>query len=148
MSIMLEDTFEVKELDPEGKKFDLVSRGVMRSERHEMDCIMDINIDVYPIDSGMRLTIAWAKTIDLEGKPSPEHFDKALCTGKKPSLMDNYDYVTCGRVYKVDALQQQMQRIAVYISYGGLLQKIIGEPHDLKDFEMDAIIYCLVRKLV
>ena len=39
----------------------------MRSERHEMDCIMDINIDVYPIDSGMRLTIAWAKTIDLEG---------------------------------------------------------------------------------
>eukprot|EP00667_Euglena_gracilis_P023260 EG_transcript_26233 len=144
---MLEDTFEVKELDPEGRKFDLVSRAVLRSERHEMDCTMDVNIDVYPVDCGMRLAMAWAKTIDLEGKPSPEYFDKALCMGKKPSLMDKYEYVTCGRVYKVDAVPNQMQRIAVYVSYGGLLQKIVGEPHDLKDFEIDGIVYCLVRKL-
>ena len=25
--------------------------------------------------------------------------------------MDNFEYVTCGRVYKMDALQQQMQRM-------------------------------------
>jgi DNA-directed RNA polymerase I, II, and III subunit RPABC3 len=54
MPFLLEDTFEVKELDPEGRKFDLVSRGVMRSERHEMDCIMDVNVDVYPIETGIR----------------------------------------------------------------------------------------------
>lgn len=45
------------------------------------------------------------------GKPSPEYFDKALCMGKKPSLMDKYEYVTCGRVYKVDAVPNQMQRM-------------------------------------
>ena len=44
-----------------------VSRAVMRSERHEMDCVMDFNVDVYPIDNGMRLVVAWAKTIDLDG---------------------------------------------------------------------------------
>eukprot|EP01004_Peranema_trichophorum_P010649 NODE_9465_length_589_cov_37.248927_g8830_i0.p1 GENE.NODE_9465_length_589_cov_37.248927_g8830_i0~~NODE_9465_length_589_cov_37.248927_g8830_i0.p1 ORF type:complete len:170 (+),score=34.67 NODE_9465_length_589_cov_37.248927_g8830_i0:68-511(+) len=147
MSTMIEDTFEVKELDPEGRKFDLVSRVVMRSERHELDCITDINIDVYPIELPCKLTIAWAKTIELDGRPTQDTFDKALCTGKRRSLMDLYEYVITGRVYKVDTLSQQMKEV-VYISYGGLLQKIVGEPHDLKDFEMDGTVYCLMKKVV
>lgn len=49
-----------------------VSRAVLRSERHEMDCTMDVNIDVYPVDCGMRLAMAWAKTIDLEGVRGPD----------------------------------------------------------------------------
>jgi len=146
MPFLLEDTFEVKELDPEGRKFDLVSRGVMRSERHEMDCIMDVNVDVYPIETGIRLAVAWSKTIEADGKPSPDFFDKALYMGKRKSLMDDFEYVTCGRVYKVDNVPQQ-QRISVYVSYGGLLQKIVGDTQSLKDFEMDATIYCLMRRL-
>ena len=45
------------------------------------------------------------------GKPSPDHFDKALFMGKQPSLMDDYEYVTCGRVYKVDAVPKQASRM-------------------------------------
>jgi len=39
------------------------------------------------------------------------------------------------------------KRISVYVSYGGLLQKIVGDTQSLKDFEMDATIYCLMRRL-
>ena len=45
MSILLEDTFEVKELDPEGKKFDLgmhlhlhMNRGARVCKMHEQFC--------------------------------------------------------------------------------------------------------------
>eukprot|EP00906_Rhabdomonas_costata_P038997 RCo055201 len=145
MSVLIEDTFEVKELDPEGRKFDLVSRVVMQSERHQMECVYDVNIDVYPIEVPCKLTMAWAKSVDLEGKPTPDHFDKALCLGKKRSLMDKYDYVTYGRVYRVDHSQK---KILVYISYGGLLQKIRGDPQDLKDFALDSMVFCLTKKVV
>eukprot|EP00996_Jenningsia_fusiforme_P003957 NODE_4755_length_765_cov_62.832402_g4408_i0.p1 GENE.NODE_4755_length_765_cov_62.832402_g4408_i0~~NODE_4755_length_765_cov_62.832402_g4408_i0.p1 ORF type:complete len:150 (+),score=42.42 NODE_4755_length_765_cov_62.832402_g4408_i0:174-623(+) len=143
---LVSDVFEVKELDPEGRKFDLVSRVGMHSEQHELDCMMDFNIDVFPVEHNCKLSIAWARTIDLSGKPSPDSFDKALCFGKVPSLMDQFEYVTYGRVYKVDNLQQQGKAV-VYISYGGLLQKLVGEMNDLKEFEPDAMVYCLVKKV-
>eukprot|EP00992_Anisonema_acinus_P008674 TRINITY_DN4800_c0_g1_i1.p1 TRINITY_DN4800_c0_g1~~TRINITY_DN4800_c0_g1_i1.p1 ORF type:complete len:151 (+),score=35.29 TRINITY_DN4800_c0_g1_i1:53-505(+) len=143
---LFQDSFEVKQIDPEGRKFDLVSRVVLHGDTHEMDCVMDFNIDVYPIELPCKMTIAWATTIELDGKLSQDYFDKALCAGKRPSLMDEFDYVTYGRVYKVDT-QPKQSKIVVYISYGGLLQKLVGGPGDLKGFKLDAMVYCLVRKV-
>ncbi|KAF0974469.1 hypothetical protein FDP41_006501 [Naegleria fowleri] len=117
--IALEDKFfEVKRIDPEGKKFDKVSRLYCESE-DEMELVIDINTDIFPVDFGDKLTLSLATSLEVSGgaasaatKKSSEHgassaakktkdyFDPSLGTEDKPSLMDQYDYVMYGRVYK------------------------------------------------
>merc|ERR1712150_236795 len=41
--VLFEDIFDVKDMDPEGKKFDRVSRLHCESESFKMDLILDIN---------------------------------------------------------------------------------------------------------
>ncbi|KAM7044048.1 DNA-directed RNA polymerases I, II, and III subunit RPABC3 isoform 2-T2 [Acridotheres tristis] len=48
--ILFEDIFDVKDIDPEGKKFDRVSRLHCESESFKMDLILDVNIQIYPVD--------------------------------------------------------------------------------------------------
>ncbi|EDK97592.1 DNA-directed RNA polymerases I, II, and III subunit RPABC3 isoform 3 [Mus musculus] len=51
--ILFEDIFDVKDIDPEGKKFDRVSRLHCESESFKMDLILDVNIQIYPVDLGL-----------------------------------------------------------------------------------------------
>ncbi|GFY66599.1 DNA-directed RNA polymerases I, II, and III subunit RPABC3 [Trichonephila inaurata madagascariensis] len=48
--VLFEDIFDVKDIDPEGKKFDRVSRLHCESESFKMDLILDVNIQAYPMD--------------------------------------------------------------------------------------------------
>ena len=43
--------------------------------------------------------------------------------------MDNYDYVMYGKIFKYkDNTSAGQARVEVFISYGGLLMQLIGEP--------------------
>ena len=61
--VLFEDIFDVKDIDPEGKKFDRVSRLHCESESFKMDLILDINSWVYPMELGdkFRLVLASAE---------------------------------------------------------------------------------------
>ena len=48
--VLFEDIFDVKDIDPEGKRFDRVSRLHCESESFKMDLILDINSWIYPMD--------------------------------------------------------------------------------------------------
>lgn len=50
--VLFEDIFNVKDMDPEGKKFDRVSRLHCESESFKMDLILDINSWIYPMELG------------------------------------------------------------------------------------------------
>lgn len=50
--VLFEDIFNVKDMDPEGKKFDRVSRLHCESESFKMDLILDINSWLYPMELG------------------------------------------------------------------------------------------------
>lgn len=52
-----------------------VSRIKCRSDLYEMDMILDVNVDVYPVDVGQKLSIMLASTLNLDGTPSPTTFD-------------------------------------------------------------------------
>lgn len=117
MSILLEDVFEVTEINPPdkkediekknpGKKLDKVTRLVCSTQNIHDDSnlkmILDINSDIYPVDASDRLTIVFAKTLS-EGVESTQnvYFDPLLGTSEKPSkLMDAYDYVMFGKLFK------------------------------------------------
>jgi hypothetical protein len=66
----------------------------------------------------------------------------------KETLMDSYDYVMCGKVYKYsDQHSQNTLKVEVYISFGGLLMKLSGDPSKLQVLSLDSRVFLLMRKL-
>ena len=65
----------------------------------------------------------------------------------KNTIMDRYDYVMHGRIYKVrDAKGPSGPRTEVYVSFGGLLMLLTGDPKALDRLDLDNRIYLLIKK--
>lgn len=73
--IAFEDIFEVIDRDPDGKKFDKVSRFRCRSQ-FEADLEIDINVDIYKLDVGTRFTLVLSPTLSLDGTPEEPSYDQ------------------------------------------------------------------------
>lgn len=70
-----------------------------------------------------------------------------LFNNKKESMMDEFDYVMHGKVYRIDKRTEEgSTRAVVYVSFGGLLMQLVAEHSKLQKFEMDSMIFLLVRK--
>lgn len=67
--ILFEDIFNVKDMDPEGKKFDRASRLHCESESFKMDLILDINSWLYPMELGDKFRLVLATTLHEDGTP-------------------------------------------------------------------------------
>ena len=67
--VLFEDIFDVKDIDPEGKKFDRVSRLHCESESFKMDLILDINNWIYPMELGDKFRLVLATTLREDGFP-------------------------------------------------------------------------------
>ena len=48
--LLFEDVFEILKKDPDGKRFDRVSRFYARSDTYQMDLVLDVNVDIYPME--------------------------------------------------------------------------------------------------
>lgn len=99
---ILQDIYEILEVDPDGKKFDkgtsgrcmqgqqqlvarclfplpppltppppsvalAVSRIKARGDLYEMDLVLDMNVDLYPVAQGEKLSICLATTLNVDG---------------------------------------------------------------------------------
>uniref|UniRef100_A0AAY5K4W8 DNA-directed RNA polymerases I, II, and III subunit RPABC3 n=1 Tax=Esox lucius TaxID=8010 RepID=A0AAY5K4W8_ESOLU len=128
--ILFEDIFDVKDIDPDGMKFDRVSRLHCESESFKMDLILDVNIQIYPVDLGDKFRLVIASTLYEDGTPddgeynpqderpsryvivNPSRRDSALDFDiVEISLYiiflilvraDQFDYVMYGKVYKIE----------------------------------------------
>lgn len=149
--VLFEDTFEVLERDPDGKKFDRVSRYRCKSDLFEMDLTIDIHVEVYPLDVGQKFRMALASTLNPDGKPDEGNFDQTLqWEGHpgRPSLMDDYEYVMYGKLFKFgDDHSTGTPKVEVYVSFGGLLMLLKGDPKKLEELEINSRLYLLVRKV-
>ena len=115
MSVLLEDIFDVRELNPDGaKKFDKVTRIVCKGQSYEMDMVVDINSDVYPVKRHDRFSCAIASTLSLDGKPDSGEYDPS----NQPSLLDRYEYAMHGKLFRYEL---NNDKCTVFISFGGLL---------------------------
>lgn len=141
-SIILEDIFEVKNMNVDGQKFEKVSRIVCDSENYELDLVLDINSDIYPVDIGDRLTMALATSLSLEGESESGAWDY----GKGgPSLADRYEYVMYGRVFKYSPDAKE-EKVSIYVSFGGLLMRLKGDPRNMTQIKPDINLYLLIRR--
>ncbi|XP_045594032.1 DNA-directed RNA polymerases I, II, and III subunit RPABC3 isoform X4 [Procambarus clarkii] len=146
--ILFEDIFDVKDIDPDGKKFDRVSRLHCESESFKMDLILDINSMIYPLDFGDKFRLVLATTLREDGYPTDGPEYNPLDTG--PSRADPFDYVMYGKIYRIegdDGLLETSGRLSAYVSYGGLLMRLQGDANNLHGFEVDKHIYLLMKKL-
>ncbi|CAG8601500.1 247_t:CDS:2, partial [Acaulospora morrowiae] len=138
--LLFSDTFNINDMDKEGKKFDRVSRFTGRGESLEMELTIDINIELYPLDIGDRVNVILTTSLALEpsviqqaedvigGTLAEEMNQKISWREKGPmerDLSDDYEYVMYGKVYKYD--EERRSKVAVYISYGGLLMALEGD---------------------
>ena len=70
-----------------------------------------------------------------------------LFNGNKQSEMDDFEYVTHGKVYKIDKSNDEGSlRVVVSVSFGGLLMQLKAESSKLSRFSLDSMVYLLIRK--
>ncbi|KAL3886597.1 hypothetical protein ACJMK2_026581 [Sinanodonta woodiana] len=144
--VLFEDIFDVKDIDPDGKKFDRVSRLFCESESFKMDLILDVNTLVYPLDLGDKFRMVIATTLNEDGTPDDGDYNP---TNTGPSRADSFEYVMYGKVYRLegDDTGSDSSRLAAYVSYGGLLMRLQGDANNLHGFEVDSFVYLLMKKL-
>ncbi|GAB1863838.1 DNA-directed RNA polymerases I, II, and III subunit RPABC3 [Formica fusca] len=146
--VLFEDIFNVKDIDPEGKKFDRVSRLHCESESFKMDLILDINSWLYPMDLGDKFRLVLATTLREDGYPDGNEWNPIEQEGG--SRADSFEYVMSGKVYRIEgdeASNEPSSRLSAYVSFGGLLMRLQGDANNLHGFEIDQHMYLLMKKL-
>ena len=73
---------------------------------------------------------------------------QAMQSGNEASIMDKYEYVMYGKVFKYkDVKEGGTVKVQVYISFGGLLMQLTGDPKKMEELELDSRLYLLVRRV-
>ncbi|XP_078440523.1 DNA-directed RNA polymerases II and V subunit 8A-like [Wolffia australiana] len=145
VELLFEDIFTLTKIDPDGKKFDKVSRIVAHSEQFDMDLQLDVNTEVYPMHVGEKFTLVLAPTLSLDGTPDSGYFSQAA---SRKSLADKFEYVMHGKLYKISEEGSGPRvKVEMYASYGGLLMMLKGDPSNAVNFELDQRLFLLIRKV-
>ena len=139
---LFDKPFEVTMVNPDGKKFDRVSRLVCKGTTDNVDLVVDINVEVWPVKTGDKLKIMLCRTLAVEGGVDTGEYNQ---TGKV-TLLDKYDYGMHGKVFHFDYDSGNSQTVSVYISFGGLLMRIQGNQRHVASIKKDMRLYCLMKK--
>ncbi|XP_075250185.1 DNA-directed RNA polymerases I, II, and III subunit RPABC3-like [Convolutriloba macropyga] len=152
--VLFEDIFDVKDINPEGAKFDRVSRLHCDSESFKMELILDVNTQIYPVDLGDKFRLSLVTTLREDGGADDGEYDP---TDSTPNRANSYEYVMYGKVYRIEdgatmasgggGDNQHSPKLAAYISYGGLLMRLQGDANNLHALEVDQRVYLLMKKL-
>ncbi|KDP43918.1 hypothetical protein JCGZ_20928 [Jatropha curcas] len=142
--LLFEDIFVVDKLDPDGKKFDKVSRIEAHSQNCDMFMHLDVNSEIYPMAVGDKFTMALAHTLNLDGTPDTGYYTQ----GARKTLADKYEYIMHGKLYKIsEEGSGRNVKAEIFVSYGGLLMMLKGDPSHVNQFELDQRLFLLIRKL-
>ena len=140
-NILFEDIFDVRTINPDGKKFEGVNRIHCKGTTYDVGLIVDINSELFEIKTGDRTTIAFASTLAMDGTPDNGQYNST----PGPSLLDSYDYVMHGRIFKIEHKEKEAQTILISASFGGLLLRLEGDQSQLDNFSPDMRFYLLMR---
>nr|CAB3265021.1 DNA-directed RNA polymerases I, II, and III subunit RPABC3-like [Phallusia mammillata] len=146
--LLFEDIFDIKDVDPEGKKFDRVSRLHCDSESFKMDLILDVNTQIYSLELGDKFRLVLATTLSEDGTPGDIEFNPLW--ENTPSRADQFEYVMYGKVYRIEGDESGgdvASRLSAYVSFGGLLMRLQGDANNLHGMNVDQNIYLLLKKL-
>jgi DNA-directed RNA polymerase I, II, and III subunit RPABC3 len=141
-NVLFEDNLSITAIDREGKVFDKVSRIEGKTDDTDCKIILDINSEVYPMSRESNYSILITKSVYSDGSVST-NFNYDMYS-KKNSLLDKYDYACYGKIFKYS--EESDGKVSIYISFGGLLLGITGEPNYLNNLKMDDRVFLLLKK--
>ncbi|KAI8059335.1 RNA polymerase [Gongronella butleri] len=152
-NILFQDIFDVKDVNPNGKRFDRVSRVLARSENYEMELTLDINSELYPVEIAEKVSFVLASSLALDssGVSDTRESWRERAPGEH-DLSDEYEYVMYGKVYRYEDAAGTAsnlasgQKVSVYASFGGLLMCLEGDFRHLQKITVGENIYLLMRK--
>ena len=135
------DTFKVTAVDPDGKKFDRVSRLVCTGNTYGMKLTIDVHSEFFRCKTDDQIVMSLNTTIKPNGEASADFYEPP----KGPTLLDDYEYAMHGQVFHFE--DKEENNVAVYVSYGGLLMRLEGNRRDINSgIKKNAKLYCLLRK--
>jgi DNA-directed RNA polymerases I, II, and III subunit RPABC3 len=135
------DTFKVTAVDPDGKKFDRVSRLVCTGNTYGMKLTIDVHSEFFRCKTDDQIVMSLNTTIKPNGEASADYYEPP----KGPTLLDDYEYAMHGQVFHFE--DKEENNVAVYVSYGGLLMRLEGNRRDINSgIKKNAKLYCLLRK--
>jgi len=151
-SIVFDDIFTIEKINPEGKKFDRVSRLHADSRNYGMALTLDYNSEIFPLEVGQSVVLALASSLAREPTgtqdgPIEDDRDRDVWRpdGKgRRGFEDEYDYVMYGRVYRFDPGTGEV--VTAYASFGGLLMSLTGSFRHMTNIVLGDPIYLLMRK--
>lgn len=144
---ILEEKFKVKCVNPDGRKYQRVSRIECVSQESDTVIIVDINSDVYPVAPNEALTIGLARTLNPSGEEErSDVYDHTVY--HRDTIMSAYDYVMHGKVYNCNTDVKAVEKIEILVSFGGLLMKINGTQPYLRDVQFNRNYYLLIKKSI
>ncbi|XP_068316075.1 DNA-directed RNA polymerases II and V subunit 8A-like [Pyrus communis] len=159
VDFLFDDIFSIEKVDPDGKKFDKVSRIVAQSEKHGVLLLLDVNTEIYPMRAKDKFLMVLSPTLEWSG---------ATATGKRgqveqKSLADKFEYIMHGLLYKMSTAGSESSKgkpkasdegsktdvkVEVYASFGGLQMMLKGDPSSCTKFTIDQNLFLLIRKLI
>ncbi|TQD72488.1 hypothetical protein C1H46_041977 [Malus baccata] len=172
VDFLFDDIFSIEKVDPDGKKFDKVSRIVAQSEKHDVLLLLDVNTEIYPMHVKEKFLMVLSPTLEWSGAP---------VTGKRgqveqKSLADKFEYIMHGLLYKMSTASSESSKgkpkasdegskteveihlisgillssykLEVYASFGGLQMMLKGDPSSCTKFKIDQNLFLLIRKLM
>ena len=92
--VLFDDLFAVKDVDPDGKKFDRVSRFHCHSESFKMDMLIDVNTQIYPLEMNDKFRLILCTTLNEDGT---EH-ESSYTIRTDYTRLRQYEYVMLNRV--------------------------------------------------
>ncbi|CAL9737307.1 DNA-directed RNA polymerases I, II, and III subunit RPABC3 [Monosporozyma servazzii] len=142
---LFDDIFNVTEADP--GRYNRIARIEANSTTQEQcKLTLDINIELFPVQTNEQLTITLASSLSLGGDDTKQDNKNASWRPPQPnerSLADDYDYVMHGTAYRFEEVTKDI--IAVYYSFGGLLMRLEGNYRNLNALKQENA-YLLIRR--
>ncbi|KAL5235050.1 hypothetical protein ACI65C_002460 [Semiaphis heraclei] len=92
---------------------------------------------------GDKFRLVLATTLREDGQPdagdwNPIEMDQNGCRA------DSFEYVMYGKIYRIEGddkvKESHKNKLAAYVSFGGLLMRLLGDPNNLHGFEVDQCI--------
>ncbi|KAF7152162.1 hypothetical protein RHSIM_Rhsim01G0124400 [Rhododendron simsii] len=174
---LLDDVFTVQKLDPDGKKFDKVSRiEASSSDQQQFFMQLDVNTDIYKLQVGDKFNMVLAATLNLDGTPDSGYFTQPQVFWTQPSMeaIGNkfmakvvssraFNYFRAEGSHLQTSLimlcmescirsqmfqvHQDLKCTEMLFSFGGLLMLLQGDSSDAKKLELDQRLFLLMKKV-
>ncbi|PWN40178.1 RNA polymerase [Ceraceosorus guamensis] len=146
--ILYEVGLAIKNIDPDGKKFDRVSRIVLECPTDSsIKVLLDVAVDLYPLQIGRSINMKLTNSLDRGAGRMDEvslaERNKDAWRLNGPSLADEADYVMHGKIYKYDETASTI--VTAYGSFGGLLMALTAEADTLSRLTVGGNVFLLLK---